>query len=162
MDIHCFMGTACSWNVCKLFIPVNSSIAELKLLCKSVLRCKQFRQFLLSIRFISGKSTKVYEDNEAIVNTVTSQRITLCLRYADIPICFLHNEHAKGFFSLLHKPQYIQIANVGTKPELEPHLLRLSSLAMGHVYLKDLSNKHYNKLICPSLISVYNYYKRDY
>ena len=161
MDMHTFMGTVCAWTIFRFRIPINSSDAELRTLFKSVVRLKTFRLFLTSIGFTATSPTKVYEDNEAVESSVTSNRIIPRLRHIDVPLCYLHEEQAKGSFTVVHHLTRIQFANMGTKPESGPALLRNSSLCMGHVHLKDLPLEHYNELCKPTPISCYKYFQRE-
>ena len=159
--MHTFMGTVCAWKIYRFHIPINSSDAEMKILCKSVVWLKTIRLFLTSIGFPATRPTKVYEDNEAVASTVTSHRITPRLRHIDIPLCYLHDEHAKGAFEVVKAPGRMQIANMGTKPESGPAILRNSSLSMGHIHIKDLPEEQFIMLCSPVPISCYAYFRRD-
>ena len=103
----------------------------------------------------------MYEDNEAVVTSVNSHRITPQLRHIDIPLCYMHNEQAKGIFEVVHVGTRIQMANMGTKPETGLALLRNSSLCMGHIHLKDLPADQHAALIAPHPISCYNNFRRE-
>ena len=86
MCMHMFMGTVCAWKTCRFFVPINRSDAEMKTLFKSVVRLKTHRLLLTSLGFVPTTPTKVYEDNEAVVTSVNSYRITPRLRHIDTPL----------------------------------------------------------------------------
>ena len=161
MCIHDFIGTVCAWNIHRFFVPINSSDAQIKTLSKSVVPLKTCRLLLTSIGFVATSPTKVYEDNEAVVTSVNSHRITPRLRHIDTPLCYIHEEQAKGIFEVIQVGTRIQIANMGTKPETVPSLLRNSSMCMGHVNLKDLPEDQHATLIVPHPISCYDYFRRE-
>ena len=85
----------------QLFVPINSSDAEMKMLFKSVARVKTFGLLLTSIGFLPTKPTRVYEDNEAVTSSVTTHRITRRSRHIDIPLCFMHDQQAKRVFEVI-------------------------------------------------------------
>ena len=155
--MHVFMGTACAWKMHRFFVPINSSDVEMKTLFKSVVRLKTCRLLLTSLEFVATSPTKVYEDNEAVVTSVNSHRITPRLRHIDIPLCCMHNEQAKGVFEVVQIGTRIQMANMGTKLEIGPALLRNSLTCMGHVHLQDLPEDQHDALIDPHPISCYNH-----
>lgn len=161
MDMHTFMGTVCAWKIYRFMVPINSSDAEMRVLFKSVVRVKTFRLFLISLGCPPTSPTRVYEDNEAVVTSVNSHRITPRLRHIDIPLCYMHNEQSKGVFEVFQVGTRIQMANMGTKPETGPALMRNSSLCMGHVHLKDLPEDQYRILSEPHPISCYGYFRRE-
>ena len=72
IDLYAFMGISCTLKTHRFFVPINSSNAEMKILFKSVVRVKTFRLLLMSMGFILARPTKGYEDNEAVVSSVTS------------------------------------------------------------------------------------------
>ena len=53
------------------------------------------------------------------------------------------------------------MANMGTKPETGPDLLRNSSLCMGHIDFMDLPVDQHATLIVPYPISYYNHFGRE-
>ena len=67
MDTQKLLGTACAWKVHMLFLPTNSSDAELRILCKAILRVKQYRLLLTSLGAPMSAPTKGHEDNESVV-----------------------------------------------------------------------------------------------
>ena len=83
----------------------------------------------------TSKPTKTYEDNEAVVHSVLSHRITPRLRHVHIHVCYLHHEYGNGLFEAKSVPSRIQFANMGTELESSPRLMRSSSIAMGHVLM---------------------------
>ena len=95
-----------------------------------------------------------------MVNAVKTRRITPRLRHVDIPICFLHHEHENGFFEAKQVPSRIQFANMGTKPETGPQLMRNSSLAMGHVHIQHLPQEQFDALTSIAPISCYQHFRR--
>ena len=103
----------------------------------------------------------MHEDNAAVVTSITANKITPRLRHIDLPLAYLHYEHTKEVFQAVQTPSRIQIANMGTKPESGPSLLRSASIAMGHTHIKDLSPEHYAELIKPAPISCYKCYSRE-
>ena len=58
MEIQTFLGTACAWKVHRLFLPTNSSDAELRVLHKAILRVEQHRLLWTSIGVPTSKPTK--------------------------------------------------------------------------------------------------------
>ena len=123
MDLHTFMGTTCAWKVYRLFLPIHSCDAEIRMLFKSLVRLKQFRLILTSTGFTPTRPTTLYEDNKVVTNSITSHRITPRLMRADIQLCCMHNENGKGTFQLIQTPNRIQLENMGTNPESGPALL---------------------------------------
>lgn len=139
-------------------MPTNSSEAELRISYKAIIRVKQYRLLLTSLGVPT--SAKCYEDNESVVHTMTSHRITPRLRHVDIPTCFLHHEHGNKTFEVKQIPSRIQFANMGKKPESGPSLIRSSSIAMCHVHINDLSTEHYDTLCSIAPISCYKHFQR--
>ena len=80
-------------------------------------------------------------------------KITPRLRHVDLPLAYLHYEHTKEVFQAVQSPSWIQIANMGTKSESGPSLMRSASITMGHTHIQDLSDDHYAELIKPAPLS---------
>ena len=146
MDMQTFFGTACNWKVHRLFLPANSSDAELRALCKAILRVKHHRLLLTSIGIPTSKPTKSYEENGAVVHSVLSHQINTRLRHVNIPICYLHHDHGNGPHESKSAPSRIQFANMDTKLESGTYLMRSSSISMGPVYLSQLPHDQYDIL----------------
>ena len=138
IDKQTFMDTECVCKVHHLFLPTNNSDAELRALHKDVLRGKQHRLILTSIRIPTSKPTKVYEYNEAVVYSVLSHRITPRLRNVDIFICYLRHEHGNSLHEAKLVPSRVKFSSVGTRPECGLYLMRSSSIGMDHVHLSQL------------------------
>ena len=117
MGMQTFLGTSCAWKVHRLFLPTNNSDAELRILHKSILRAKHCFLLITSLGVSTSKPTKAYEVNESVVHLVQRRRITPRLRYADIPICYLHHEYVNGLFVTKSIPSRIQFVNMGSKTE---------------------------------------------
>ena len=133
----------------------------MKTLLKSEVRLKSFCPFLTSIGCPASAPTKAYEDNKAAVSSVASHCITPRLRHIDIPLCYLHDEQAKGAFEVIKTPSRMQMANMGAKPETGPSMLRNASLCMGHAHLKNLPDDQYALLCEPAPVSCYKYFRRE-
>ena len=86
MYMQNFLGIACACKVHRLFLPTNSSDAELLILHKAILRVKQYRLLLTSLGVPMSAPTKPHEDNESVVHTLQYYRITPRLRHVGIPI----------------------------------------------------------------------------
>ena len=141
-------------------MPANSTDAEIRVLHKSTQRAKQLRLLFTSIGFTAPKPVKVHEDNKAIVNTMKSNRITPYLRHVDLPLCYLHYEHRKGTFKPILILSKMQIANIGTKPESGPSLMRLPSIAIECAHTCNLSEDHLKELGKRCIISCYEHFKQ--
>ena len=77
------------------------------------------------------RSTKLHEDNEEVVTSSTANKITPRLGHIDLTLAYLHYEHTKEVFQAVQTPSRIQIANMGTKPESGPSLMRSECIVMG-------------------------------
>ena len=110
--------------------------------------------------FTHAHPTEAYEDNEAATNSITSHRITPHLRHIDINLCYTHEEHAKGTFYIIKTPSRIQLADTGTKPESSAALLRITSIEMGHMQIKDLPASQFQSFSAPAQMSFYKHYCR--
>ena len=71
-----------------------------------------------------------------MVHSVKSHRITPRLRHVDIQFFYLHHEHGNGLFKTKLLPYIIQFANMGTKLESGPHLMRSSPIAVSHAHAR--------------------------
>ena len=91
-----------------------------------------------------------------MVHSVQSRLITHWLRHVDIPIFYLQHEHGNGLFETKSVPSRIQFANMGTKVESGPHLMRSSSIAMGHARVSNLPKDQHDALVSIAPISCYN------
>jgi len=87
-----------------------------------------------------------------------SHQITPRLRHVDLPICYLHHEQSNGLFEVRKILSRIQFANLGTKSESGPSLLRSSSIAMGHIHIKNLPQEQYDALTSLGPISCYKHF----
>ena len=105
--------------------------------------------------------TKEHEDNKSVVYTAQSCRITPRLRHVGTPLCYLNYEHRNGTFTTKSISSRIQFANMGTKSESGPHVMRSSSIAMGHVHLRKLPKDQHDALVSITPISCYNGFRRD-
>ena len=148
-------------EIYRLFLPINSTDAEMRLIYKAVVRVRQFQFLVTSLGFLPTKPTKVYEDNVAVVTSIISNKITPRHRIIYLSFAYLHYKHTKEGFEAVQTPSRIQIAKMGTKPESGPSLLRSASIAMGPTRIKDLSPEHYAELIKPAPISCYKHYSRS-
>ena len=127
---------------------------------KDIIRIKQYRILLTSLGAPTSNPTKCYEDNESVTHTVPSHRIAPRLRHARMSVFFLHHEHGNKTFEVKQVPSRIQFANMGTKSESGPSLIRSSSIAMGHVHINGLSTEHYDTLCSIAPISCYKHFQR--
>ena len=132
----------------------------MRILYESMQGTKQFCLFLASVGFSSQKAVKACEDNEGVVNTIKSNHIRPYLRHVDLPLCCLHYEHRKGAFELILILSKMQIASMGTKPESGPSLIRLLSIAMGHVHSLYLLPEHSQELEIPLPIRCYEHFNK--
>ena len=123
-----------------------------------MVRIRQFRLLVTSLVFLTTKLTKVYEDNEALVTSITANKETPRIRHVDLPLDYLHCAHAKDVFQAVQTLSRIQIANVGTKPESGPSLMRSVSIEMGHTHNQALSTEHCAAFIKPDPISCCKHY----
>ena len=155
------MGTACAWKVHRLFLPTNRSDADLIELRKDVLRVKRHRLLLTSIGIPTSIPTKAYGESEAGVHYGLDHWITPRLRHVDIPICYLHREHRNGLCEANQYLYRINFANVGTKPESSPHLMRSSSIAMCRVHVRQLPQEQYDILTLHASLSCYNHFRSE-
>lgn len=144
--MHTILGTIIDWKVKKLILPINSTDAEVRILCLSLLRTKIIRTLLLNMGLPVGKPTPHYEDNSAAIQLVQAHRVTPRLRHIDIPLCYLHMEHQLGTFRVEQRPSRFMMADFLTKPHSGPSLLRLSSWSMGHQHLASLPTWHLEAL----------------
>ena len=70
-----------------------------------------------------------------------------------MPICFFHHDYGNKIIEVKQVLSRTQYANMGTNLESGPSLIRLSSIAMGHVNINDFSKENYNSLCSSSPIS---------
>ena len=70
IDMQTFLGTICSFKFYLLFLPTNSSDAELQILHKAMLRVKQYHLLLTSFGIPNSKPTKACEENESMVHSI--------------------------------------------------------------------------------------------
>ena len=77
----------------------------------------------------------------------------------DIPICYLNHEHGNGLFATKSMPSRIKCANIGAKPESGPHLMRSSSIAMGHSHIRQLPQEQYDQLTSIAPLSYYTHFR---
>ena len=84
MDLHVFMGTACTWKFYRLMMYDHSSDAEIRILLKSLVRLKQFRLILTSMGFTTTRPIKVYKDNEVVTNSDTYHCVIPRIRHVYI------------------------------------------------------------------------------
>jgi len=138
MDIQTFLRTAYAWKIHHLLFPINISNAELRVLYKAIIHINKFLLLLTFLGIPTIKPTKAYEDNNSVIHTISSRQITPRLRHVDIPIYYLHHKKGNILFECQSIPSQIQFANMGTKPESRLHLICLSSIAIGHVHIRDL------------------------
>ena len=127
-----------------------------------MVRVSQFRFLVTSLGFLPAYPTKVYEDNAAVVTSITTKKITPRLRNIDLPLCYLCYEHTKEVFQAVQNQSLIQIANMETKPKYGPIIMRSASIAMGHTHIQDLSAENYAELIKLAPLSFYKHYSRSY
>ena len=144
-----------------MFLPTNSSEAELKILHKAILRGKQCRLLLTLLGIPTSKPTKACEDNESVVHSVQSHHINPRLLHVDNPTCYLHHEHVDGLFETKSMPSRIKFGNMGTKLELGPRVMCSSSIAMGHAHVRNLPKEQHDQLVLIPPISCYNHFLRE-
>ena len=68
------------------------------LIFKAAVRVRQFLFLLTSLGFHPTKIAKVYEDNVAVVKSITSNKITPRRRYIDISLARFCYDHTKEVF----------------------------------------------------------------
>ena len=76
---------------------------------------KTFCLFHASLGFALTVPAKVCEDNEAVVSTFETRRITLRLRHIVAPLHCTNDKHSKGAFDILAAPSRMQIHSVSVK-----------------------------------------------
>ena len=160
IETQTFLGTACTWKIHCLLVPTNGSDAELRVLHEAIIRAKQCRLLLTSLGFPVSAPTKVYDDDESDVHAIKTRRITPRLRHVNVLICFLHHEHGNGVYEAKQTPSKMHFANLGTKRETDPQLMRNTSLAMGHVHIQHLLQEQYDALTFIAPISCYQHFRR--
>ena len=64
-------------------------------------------------------------------------------------------------FQAVQNPSRIQIANMGTKHDSVPSLMRSVSIEMGDTQIQDMSTEYHAELIKAAPLSCYNHYSRS-
>lgn len=76
----------------------NATNSETRLIYKAEARVRPFRFLVVSLGFIPTNITKVYENNAALVSSITYNNVAPRLRHTDVPLAYLNYEYTRGIF----------------------------------------------------------------
>ena len=126
-------------------IAGHTTDAEMKGTYSGVRRLLPLRRILESMGFPCQHPTPLYVDNAAVSAIIDAKRMTPRCRHLDIPIAYLHEQHAKSFNHELVSTVKM-LADLGTKPLVVALHRRFKYWACGHMFLPPEGSDHYEYL----------------
>ena len=90
---HAVLGASVLWKVFKLTMPLRSTGTEARVWSLAVKCAKKIRTFLQHLGLPYPNPAPTYEDNTAVFPWSKLEKITNCLRYIDMPLCYMCDEH---------------------------------------------------------------------
>ena len=130
--VHIFNVTIVYWCSKKQSkTPINSSNAETRAIYTGLLDQNWIIDFSMRIGYPIGTSSKLYEDNQATIKIVLTDRITLQARPLNILITVLHEIHLRKNFNMVDTRSNIQLADLNSKPHEKKMIRNIIHNAIG-------------------------------
>ena len=112
---HLLLGTAFSWKIEKLFLPVNSTESEIITFASTVKKTKQFCTFFTNIGKLCSSRTLSYVDNLATSHATVAKKPTLRAKHINIPLAMLNQEYLLETIKPIHTPSRHMFLDFMTK-----------------------------------------------
>ena len=151
-DIILSGSVAVSWKVHKdSCIATSTTDAETRAAFKALRRIVTFRQFLLHLGFPISDPTPMFEDNKGTHDLIEAGRKTPRVKHMDIPLCYLHEKHRNGEFTVIACSTHLMIADGLNKALSGNTLKHHSDIYTGRRFLPPKNSNHYKQLtdLCP-------------
>jgi len=146
--ITLYNGSIVSWKATKqLAIATSTTDAETRSLFTGLKKVLTFRNFLTHLGFPEQEPTTIFEDNQGTSDIVHAGRLTPRVKHIDIPLCYIHDHHKQGSFTVKRCHTTLMLADGLNKALAGPVIKRHSNHYTGKRFYPKENSPHHNALL---------------